>query len=1188
MPIESGDIKLVASQVMNDVPEGGGAPTAVEIVDGNSNTIFNDISELDRAGGRVNLRKLFASVQTATTEGYFGANVIVAEPPQDPRVSVTLFSTESTFDRRDDARDRLEAYLAPGGEFAGFLFENHIRGMRSIQLFQRTTDIPPTIGSTLLLVQNEGLSTEKAQYVRVTRVSVVQRTFTIPNTTTDYQANITTCDISDPLREDFTGSGPNREFRRSSNSAMTRDTVVADAATYYGVVPLSEAVNLGSLSAKVTNIFTQLVPSAQTEIPIIDANAAGELNAPVDSASGTVSFTTGIGLSASSVLYIGTPIYPGSLSIAYSGGTLTDNGGDLYNGAVIVGTVDYENGEVRFGATSPSFGGTKTVTYRPTVFPLAVADTLAISVTAATRAYNYSRFITPIPAPGTLRVSYRAQGRWYTLRDNGAGILSGSDAAYGSGTISYSTGNAAVTLGALPDAGSSILFFFGSSAVYFNRSGLTPQRPRYGIALTNDDIVRGTVTVTWNDGTARTATESGGVFSGDATGTIDYATGELQIAPNNLVAAGQQFTVTYDHGPPTTQSFTFPWNPSGLGTNAVSLQLSQSPISPGTVDITFFVRTAYNYAQPSIPGRQARVYDNGTGGIVLASSGAVVGSINYTTGLIQFNTEVTVNVLRYVWKYQPFGLGAATPYVSQLQELPFTLNAKTGSLSAGEEPYQPIVVRYRLVAGAAQSDIRVAPSTVAIDLTPGFAEPVVPGSINFTLAGRRYFDRLGRLFYDLDPATGAATEAGTINYTSGEVTITSWVAGQSSAVALSSLLTSLEQRPVTAVAFRIPASPVRPGSFQLIGTFADSGTSINATAETDGDVVGAGITGTIDYETGVVLVRFGDMVTAAGNESQSWYDPAAVTGGMIFRPKAVLGSTLRFNAVAFSYLPLDADILGLDPVRLPQDGRVPIFRPGSFAVIGHTGTVGPVTVTNGQTINCARVRLSRVRVIDSTGAVKNTGYTTDLEAGTVTFTNVSGMVQPVTVEHRIEDMMLVSDAQISGDLTFTRQITHNYPLGSYVSSAMVAGDLSARVSLVFDQATWNGSWSDTLAGSAATASFNSALYPITVTNAGAVTERWIVRFTNTTQFEVIGENVGIIAAGNLTSVCAPLNPATGQPYFTIPVAGWGSGWGTGNVLRFNTVGANFPLWVARTIQQGPETVTDDSFTLLIRGDIDRP
>ena len=137
MPILAGDVKLVASQVMNDVEEGGGAPTSTVIQDGTSNSLFNDISELDRAGGRVNLRKVFASIQTDTTDTYLGGNVVVSDPPDDPRVAVTIFSTESVFDRRSHARDRIEAYLNKGSLWNGYLLENHIAGQRSIQLFQR-------------------------------------------------------------------------------------------------------------------------------------------------------------------------------------------------------------------------------------------------------------------------------------------------------------------------------------------------------------------------------------------------------------------------------------------------------------------------------------------------------------------------------------------------------------------------------------------------------------------------------------------------------------------------------------------------------------------------------------------------------------------------------------------------------------------------------------------------------------------------------------------------------------------------------------------------------------------------------------------------------------------------------------------------------------------------------------------
>ena len=169
--------------------------------------------------------------------------------------------------------------------------------------------------------------------------------------------------------------------------------------------------------------------------------------------------------------------------------------------------------------------------------------------------------------------------------------------------------------------------------------------------------------------------------------------------------------------------------------------------------------------------------------------------------------------------------------------------------------------------------------------------------------------------------------------------------------------------------------------------------------------------------------------------------------------------------------------------------QLPAVGGAADAVEAVAGLPDPV----GQIIDTATrpngLRLSRVRVVGHDGAVINTGYTADLEAGTVTFINVSGYSQPVTIEHRIEDMAVVRDVQISGEISFTRALTHEYPLGSHVSSALVAGDLFARVNLVFDQSTWNGAWSDALSGSSATATFNNTQYPIRVTNRGALTER---------------------------------------------------------------------------------------------------
>ena len=74
MTIQSDDIKLLASAVMADVPEGGGAATGTEIVDGQSNNIFPDISADARAEGQVGLRKVFGKADTDNDDALLGAS----------------------------------------------------------------------------------------------------------------------------------------------------------------------------------------------------------------------------------------------------------------------------------------------------------------------------------------------------------------------------------------------------------------------------------------------------------------------------------------------------------------------------------------------------------------------------------------------------------------------------------------------------------------------------------------------------------------------------------------------------------------------------------------------------------------------------------------------------------------------------------------------------------------------------------------------------------------------------------------------------------------------------------------------------------------------------------------------------------------------------------------------------------
>ena len=415
------------------------------------------------------------------------------------------------------------------------------------------------------------------------------------------------------------------------------------------------------------------------------------------------------------------------------------------------------------------------------------------------------------------------------------------------------------------------------------------------------------------------------------------------------------------------------------------------------------------------------------------------------------------------------------------------------------------------------------------------------------------------------------------------------------AFVLQSLWTRRAPWRTASVFFHTQSAPIKPGS--LVLTLADvEGNALTASVGLNGEFAGDHVNGRLNHESGAGELQFGDFVTDAeltpAQKSEWWYNPAdmgAVQPGKIWRPWPVDPSTLRINAVSFSSLPLDAEILGLDPVRLPPDGRVPWVRPGSYGVLGHTASVPAANLSNGLVISAGRMRLSRMYPVGADGKTIYTGYTTDLDAGKLTVVNTTGWAQPVRIRHRIEQMSRVMDVQINGTLTLSKAASHDFPAGSVFSTAIVFDDLYARVPIGFDQQTWDGvTWQDTPVGNVAPASYNDAAFPMEVSNEGVLPERWAFRFTSTQQFECIGEHVGNIGSGNINTDFSPINPITGKPYFVLRAGGWGTGWAVGNILRRNTTGSMRAYAAIRTVQPSDADAVDFDFEITNRGGVDRP
>ena len=246
------EIKLFRSQRLTDNPDGGGRATATEIVDGEVNNLFDDISHIDRVNGEVSLRKFFAIADTQDTALFSDLHVIVQEEPLDPRVSVVLFRTPVWDDQRSDAQSYVERYLDESVITRMVPYDRQLVGQRTVLVFQRPELALPEIGQVYAL-KNE--TTAQREFIRVQDVQHLVETFT--DERGDFQARVITLTISQPLTQEFAGSQPNRFFVADPNRSVVRRTIASDAARYKGIVRLAQDAPAGSFSVRVESVFAQ-------------------------------------------------------------------------------------------------------------------------------------------------------------------------------------------------------------------------------------------------------------------------------------------------------------------------------------------------------------------------------------------------------------------------------------------------------------------------------------------------------------------------------------------------------------------------------------------------------------------------------------------------------------------------------------------------------------------------------------------------------------------------------------------------------------------------------------------------------------------------------------------------------------------------------------------------------------------
>lgn len=751
-------------------------------------------------------------------------------------------------------------------------------------------------------------------------------------------------------------------------------------------------------------------------------------------------------------------------------------------------------------------------------------------ITVANRSYSYTAQLLN-PQKGSVSAQFMVQGEWYTLNDDGNGKLVGTSVNHGSGTIDYKSGSTIVQCSEMPDIDSALIINYTKDAYS------KPVAPKFDAYLPVKLTKLGYGHVV-TCGT-KTATMQGDKLIGDFSGVYDYDNQLLKIEPTiskeQIIVSSKSMSDFVNNSQNATRSgdsYSFALSaPFIKATVAFSIRYQR------TVDIT------NSSGNPTTLTYQKDVvcHDDGNGKVI--AEGKQLGTVDYQSGTVTipyiYNEVITTPVYKNVQVgtkrvYQDDGSYTVAPiYESVYLSDNVTTNVFELSQVNG--------LKYLTSEGLQQTESFNTPS-LTIDVEPN----LVPNVLAFGIADKVYQEQ--DLVIMRDGQNVGSRNGATVTLTDFDMAMP---------VLMSLLVKQVIDSGVANLSFATP--PLKNQSLKL----NIDGNLINA--DVNGNIVLGGTNiGHVDAGKGIVMLNLSS--------------PA---------------QQITWQGVAISYLSVDSSIVKIDTVRLPQDGRVPIFRKSDTILIRNAKTddLGSA-FTGGQTIQLSRADVDRICLVDSDNkAVDATLWDYDLDAGTITLKpsiDLSSYKMPLKATHSQEQRNAITDIDIDGTLTLKFPANRDYALDdTYVSSVLIGGDLAVRVSVPFTQRSWNNVWQDTPVGDQLLNKLKLTDYPMILTDDGAITDRWMIKFISGSQFELYSEALGFVGKYDTLTDLAPINPATQKPYFTIDKRAFGTDtpWAVQDVIRFNTWGTLMPVWVLCAVQPNPNPPTGaDGFEQYLFGD----
>lgn len=1137
------DIQFRASEKNDDTDMGGGLLTATVIEDGAVGQLFPPVSDVNRTAGNLSLRKAFAGIFNDTTDTYYGAYALISKQPTDPAVTATLSSKGEWSDHRSDAIEVLESYLIPGAISNYVVFNKQIVGSRSIRLLGESTSTTPSIGKTYLLVENEGLTEEYYQYVKFTNVTVQSQIFNFDNNQSKTY-KVYTVTLALPL--EYTFAGNEATLNLTATNTILRNTVATDASHYYGITTLKTEAEINDATITVDSIFTQLIPTNTTEKSIPNETLTSN-TLPIQSSS-TITLTINANYGGTNTLYLDQGIFPDSLSITINNVTWTDKGTKLIRSSSEVGSVDYNNGIITFN-DSISHNGNATITFIAGGIAARYPITATQDVTDITRGYTWQyTFDLPV-ARGSAHIYYRSYNDWYHLIDDYDGNLYGVIDNSGVGYIDYENGFIQLTTAALPDLDTQIIYQCCDFTQTFNQSYSTITFTPYTFTLAHAPKKR-TFELTYliNDVEYTAADSDNDIGELKTSGVVIGYVYQKTLTIIKTLDSGSDLSVAYDYDADRDIYKTISFNTDSNSEIHETLPLGEG-VTGSVGDLEIICSDIYNSNSYFI---QLPYQGTATGWLLNSfysvDHDSVVDdiSINYSTNELDLKINSHVQVF-----YNP-GNG-------------WYETKTTTSTYINKEVTIYYIIPSENINNVATTEDFTVPITVGGYLASENITELTDKSLYFKFNNKYIFNESGNLYYKSSFNTNTKIALGTIDNETKAFTLTTYTAGEffSNAQLIASLTKNVVPQQINLFSYITANYPIKSASLTLhYKIINEDGISVykQVTANSEGVISGTNISGAVNYNTGLITVTYSN-------------------------DDCLLAESVYLDYITVDNLTISQEIIGIDSIRLPTNGQVPIIRDGELILIHNEVTTELTDIVENTPFQLPAVRLESCYVIDNDSAVIDTQlYSVNKVSGTVTVLNLTGLSLPLSAVHRITDLSFVTDAQINGQLALNKPITHDYPVGAYISSCLYLGNRQAVIYDVWAESTWVNDWSEVLHGTEPLFDFDNTHFPITTTNEGAEDDHVACIFTNSTEYKVISRNRGQIASGNTSTDNEILNPAGGV-FLSIPHLGWGNGWSTGNVLRIIIHAAHIPLWIARTVMPSDISETTHAICCELRGNV---